>query len=270
MRLAAFQMVAKAGDVAANLAMIAEAAAEAKAARRRHPGRAGARHDRLRRRRRDPRARRAGRRARRSRGLREIAAEHGIAIVAGFAERAGERIYNSAALVDAGRRAAPSTANASSTATTSARFSRPATPPPAVVEFGGMKLGLLICYDVEFPEAVRASGGRRRRAHPRADRAARQRRRGLHRREDRAGARLRERDRDRLCRPRRRATTRFAYAGRSCIAMPDGKDAARAPAHGSALIVADYDPANFAASRLANPYLRDRRSDLFQLAGDNC
>ena len=56
---------------------------------------------------------------------------------------------------------------------------------------------------------------------------------------------------------------RFAYAGRSCIALPDGTDGARAPASGSAVIVADYEPARFAATRAANPYLAERRTDLF-------
>jgi predicted amidohydrolase len=55
---------------------------------------------------------------------------------------------------------------------------------------------------------------------------------------------------------------RFGYAGRSCIALPDGDDAARAGPTGSEVIVADYDPAAFAATRTANPYLKDRRTDL--------
>ncbi|WP_125611304.1 nitrilase-related carbon-nitrogen hydrolase [Specibacter cremeus] len=35
-----------------------------------------------------------------------------------------------------------------------------ATQPPAVVHFGGLRTALLICYDVEFPEAVRAAAVR--------------------------------------------------------------------------------------------------------------
>jgi len=60
---------------------------------------------------------------------------------------------------------------------------------------------------------------------------------------------------------------RFAYAGRSCIALPDGSDGARAPASGSAVIVADYEPADFTKVRAVNPYLKDRRSDLFEPQG---
>ncbi len=36
----------------------------------------------------------------------------------------------------------------------------PADQPPAVVDFGGFKTSLLICYDVEFPEQVRAAASR--------------------------------------------------------------------------------------------------------------
>ena len=36
----------------------------------------------------------------------------------------------------------------------------------------------------------------------------------------------------------------------------------RAGPTGSEVIVADYDPAAFAATRTANPYLKDRRTDL--------
>ena len=56
---------------------------------------------------------------------------------------------------------------------------------------------------------------------------------------------------------------RFPYAGRSCIVMPDGSEGARAPADGPALLIADYQPDAYAASRSINPYLDDRRSDLF-------
>jgi len=55
--------------------------------------------------------------------------------------------------------------------------------------------------------------------------------------------------------------SRFGYAGRSCIALPDGSDGARALPTGSEVIVADYEPSRFAKAREANPYLTDRRFD---------
>lgn len=36
----------------------------------------------------------------------------------------------------------------------------PGTEPPPVVEYGGLTVGLGICYDIEFPEMVRAAAGR--------------------------------------------------------------------------------------------------------------
>jgi predicted amidohydrolase len=57
---------------------------------------------------------------------------------------------------------------------------------------------------------------------------------------------------------------RFGYAGLSCIAFPNGSDGARAPANGSTVIIADYNPADFAPTRLTNPYVADRRVDLFE------
>ena len=129
MRVAAFQMVAKTGDVAANLAhdrrcggarrggaaptvIVAPELATTGYGSRRSASAASP-------------SRPTGAQVA---ALAGMASKHGIAIVAGFAERAGDAIYNSAALVDARRPAGRSIANASSTATTSGRCSRPATP----------------------------------------------------------------------------------------------------------------------------------------------
>jgi predicted amidohydrolase len=56
---------------------------------------------------------------------------------------------------------------------------------------------------------------------------------------------------------------RFTYAGRSCIVMPDGDDRARAGRSGPTVLVADYEQGAYVQSRAANPYLGDRRTDLF-------
>ncbi len=83
----------------------------------------------------------------------QLAAEHDIVIVAGFAEMAGDQVFNSAALVDAsGLRcvyrkahlwdAEPQWFSAGSSA-----------PPVVPTRFG--QIGVMICYDLEFPEWVR-------------------------------------------------------------------------------------------------------------------
>ncbi len=103
MRLAAFQMVARMGDVAANLAMIADAAAEASrrgAALLVAPELATTGYG-------------AGDLIRslaepadgpQVASIARMAAVNNITVVAGFAERVGERIYNSAVLAGAFRR----------------------------------------------------------------------------------------------------------------------------------------------------------------------
>lgn len=260
MRLAAFQMVAKKGDIAANLAMIAGAAAEA--------GAKGA-HVLV-----------APELATTAYGsgdlirslaepadgpqvatLSAMAAEHAIVIVAGFAERAGEAIYNSAALV---------TPEGGLTIYRKCQlygdYERalftPGDEPPRVIEVGGMKAGILICYDVEFPEAVRklALAGAELVLVPTAQPETPD---APFIAEKIVPVRAFENGIAIVYADHAGADRRFAYAGRSCIALPDGRDAARAPAEGSAVLVADYDPGDFAAARAANPYLRDLRTDLF-------
>jgi predicted amidohydrolase len=54
------------------------------------------------------------------------------------------------------------------------------------------------------------------------------------------------------------ADARFAYAGLSHVAAPDGATLAQAGA-APALLIVDIDPAAYGASRADNPYLRDLR-----------
>ena len=86
--------------------------------------------------------------------LSEVARTAGIAIVAGFAERSGESIYNSAAYTDGVN--TPSVYRKSHLYGEYERglFS-PETPKTCLFSHRGMRLGMLICYDVEFPENVR-------------------------------------------------------------------------------------------------------------------
>jgi predicted amidohydrolase len=153
MRLSAFQMEARPGDVAANVAMIAAAAEKA---RRQNADILVA-----------PELATTGYGAGDAiRDLAEpadgpqvaaiarIATENRIAVVAGFPERAGDRIYNSAALAAPdGRRAVYRKCHLYG-AYERALFV-PGNAAPALFKLGGLNLGMLICYDVEFPEAVR-------------------------------------------------------------------------------------------------------------------
>ena len=264
MRLAAFQMVARAGDVAANLAMIETAAAEAK-------GRGaevlvapelattgyGA-GDAIR----DLAEPADGPQVAR---LAAIAARHGLSVVAGFPERAGTAIYNSAALVrPSGRHEIYRKRHLYGD------YERdlftPGDSAPRVVDLGALKAGILICYDVEFPESVRhlALAGADLvlvpTAQPQASFAS-------FIAEKIVPVRAFENGLAIVYADHAGADERFAYAGLSCIAMPDGIDAARAGPAAAELIVADYAPENYAACRRENPYLADVRTGLMSSAG---
>jgi predicted amidohydrolase len=84
-----------------------------------------------------------------------IARHHQLAVLVGYPERSSDAIYNSAALIDA---TGTLIANYRKTHLFGAEERRLFTPGDrwAVHSIAGMKVGILICFDVEFPEAVRA------------------------------------------------------------------------------------------------------------------
>jgi predicted amidohydrolase len=92
-----------------------------------------------------------------SRAVGDIARRHGLALVYGYPEAApdGQRPYNAAQAVGPD---GTTLANYRKThlfgVVDEARFT-PGSQPPATFVYRGWRLGLLICYDVEFPEAVR-------------------------------------------------------------------------------------------------------------------
>jgi predicted amidohydrolase/dienelactone hydrolase len=83
-----------------------------------------------------------------------LAAEHGLVIVGGFCELgASGRLYNSAAVVDAsGTRAVYRKAHLWDK---EKLVFTPGDAPPPVVDLGFGRVGVMICYDLEFPEWVR-------------------------------------------------------------------------------------------------------------------
>ncbi|MEO3783451.1 carbon-nitrogen hydrolase family protein [Actinocorallia sp. B10E7] len=92
-------------------------------------------------------------------GLREAAAEHGTALVAGVFEPASDgRTHNTTVVIDSSGALAGSyrkihlfDAFAFAESDTVAPGSE-----PVVVDVGGIRLGLVTCYDVRFPELARA------------------------------------------------------------------------------------------------------------------
>ena len=195
------------------------------------------------------------------RRLAAVSQETGVAAIAGFAERGGNAVYNSALFVDGDK--PPATYRKSHLYGPYERgLFRPETPASCIVEHGGLKLGILICYDVEFPENVR------RLAMAGADAVL-------------VPTALPASDHDELIARKMIPVRAFenqifvayvnhcgsdalsSYAGLSVIAAPDGSLLAQAGAQGEALLLADLDPGRFGQSRQQNPYL----ADLARLAG---
>ncbi|MFF9351135.1 carbon-nitrogen hydrolase family protein [Streptomyces sp. NPDC014734] len=188
-----------------------------------------------------------------------IAARHGLAILYGYPERAGERIFNAARLVG------PDGAELANYRKThlfgdfEQKWFTPGEQPVVRAELDGVRIGILICYDVEFPENVRAHALAgtdlllvpTALMHPFPFVA-----------ESLVPVRAFENQMYVAYTNRTGPEGPFEFVGLSCLAGPDGAVRARA-GRGEELIVGEVDPALLNTSREANPYLRDRRPGLY-------
>lgn len=186
-----------------------------------------------------------------------IARRHSIGIVAGLAERDGDAVYNSALWVCDDDRAIYRKSHLYGAY--ERHWFRPAPPSAVTVHHDGLSFGLLICYDVEFPENVRRLakagvdavlvptalpvGGSADfiAAHMIAVRAFENQVFVAY--VDNCG-----RDGD------------FAYAGLSRIAAPDGTILAEPRDRGETLLFARIEPEAYARSRAENTYLSDLKA----------
>ncbi|WP_037670828.1 carbon-nitrogen hydrolase family protein [Streptomyces griseus] len=189
----------------------------------------------------------------------EIAARHRLAVAYGYPERSSDVVFNSAQLISAeGARLA----NYRKTHLFGC-FERdhfvPGDQPVVQAELDGLTVGLMICYDVEFPENVRAHAlaGTDLLVVPTAQ---------MHPfqfvAESVIPVRAFENQMYVAYVNRVGTEGEFEFVGLSTLAGPDGVARARA-GRGEELVSADADPALLAASREANPYLKDRRPGLY-------
>ncbi|QXE37883.1 carbon-nitrogen hydrolase family protein [Streptomyces sp. GMY02] len=193
----------------------------------------------------------------------EIAVRYGIAVLYGYPERefdgTGERIFNAAQLIG------PDGARLANYRKThlfgpfEQKWFTPGEQPVVQAELAGLRLGIVICYDVEFPESVRAHAlaGTDLLLVPTA----------LMRpyefvAESLVPVRAFESQVYVAYANRIGEEGEFEFTGLSCLAGPDGSAVARA-GRGEELIVGDVDRRLLDASREANPYLRDRRPGLY-------
>lgn len=191
-----------------------------------------------------------------------IAAAEGIAIVAGLPERlAGGSVANTAVLVDASGTEITRYRKTHLFSDLDRALFVEGTERSRVVELHGVRLALLICYDVEFPEPVRAAA--REGAHlvvvptaqmePFAFVAERL-----------IGVRAWENQVYVAYVNRSGAEGDLTYVGRSSVAAPSGEVLdALAPSEETGLVLASIDPAAVEAAQRANPYLEDLRLDLY-------
>lgn len=258
MRIAVYQGAGVSGDVAANLAVIRAQAAHAAAAGARlvvFPELFTSGYD-------------IGRRVHElaepvdgplPAALAGVARETGIALLTGWPERAGDVVFNAAALIERDGSVLANHRKLHLFGGDETALYRPGER-FTLAELDGVRLGILICYDVEFPEAVRALAlaGAELVAVPTAlmppyDAVAR----------ILVPARAAENQVFIAYANRVGRETTLEYIGQSCVCDPDGRDLARADGNSETLLIADLDLAAVGRSRGAQFYLRDRRPELY-------
>ena len=192
--------------------------------------------------------------------LQTIARTTGIAILAGFPERAADgRIYNAAHLADrSGQPLATCRKTHLYGAVDRSQFS-PGTAPFQPVQFMGWRIGIAICYDIEFPELARAMVLKGAEAllvlsanmEPFRSIPLRM-----------VPTRAEENECYLAYANFTGAEPPFDYCGLSCICGPDGNDLARA-GQGEEMIFATLSKDHLTRTRATSTHLQDRRPELY-------
>ncbi|MFF6777993.1 carbon-nitrogen hydrolase family protein [Streptomyces sp. NPDC012637] len=197
-----------------------------------------------------------------ARAVAEIAARHGLAVGYGYPERDTEAhgvLHNSAQLFGADGAVLAHYRKTHLFGDFELKWFTPGDRSVVQAELGGLTVGLMICYDVEFPENVRAQAlaGTDLLLVPTAL---------MHPAEIVPDAvvpvRAFENQLYIAYANRTGPEGDFEFVGRSTLAAPDGTARARA-GQGEDLVFGEVDPDVLNASRALNPYLRDRRPGLY-------
>ena len=194
-----------------------------------------------------------------ARAVSAIAARHGIAVAYGCPERSGDQVFNTARLVGPDGVTLANYRKTHLYGCFEREWFTPGDLPVVQAELGGVRIGLLVCYDVEFPENVRAHAlaGTDLLLVPTAQAppfpfVA----------ESLVPVRAFENQMYVAYVNRTGREGDLDFVGLSSLTGPDGIPRARA-GHGEELVVGEVDPEFLAASRAANPFLRDRRPGLY-------
>lgn len=131
---------------------------------------------------------------------------------------------------------------------------------PSTVELDGVTLSVLICYDVEFPETVRAAAlnGADAVIVPTAQMEP-----YAHIAEQLIPVRAWENQIHVVYINRVGDEGDLTYVGRSSVVSPEGVTLAALGASDTGLLIATIDPEATRRARRENPYLADRRTDLY-------
>ncbi|MEU5219357.1 carbon-nitrogen hydrolase family protein [Streptomyces sp. NPDC020807] len=197
-----------------------------------------------------------------ARAVAAIAVRHGLAVGYGYPERDTEAhgvLYNAAQLFDADGTSLVRYRKTHLFGGFESAWFTPGDEAVVQAELGGLTVGMMICYDVEFPENVRAHAlaGTDLLLVPTAL---------MHPAEvvplSVVPVRAFENQLYIAYANRTGPEGDFEFVGLSALAGPDGTARARA-GRGEELVFGDADPDLLAASRAENPYLRDRRPGLY-------
>ncbi|MFD5619897.1 carbon-nitrogen hydrolase family protein [Streptomyces yangpuensis] len=194
-----------------------------------------------------------------ARTIGEIARRHGLAVLYGYPERDGETVYNSAQLIGPDGAALANYRKTHLFGCFEQDAFTPGDTPVVQADLGGIRIGIMICYDVEFPENVRAHAlaGTDLLLVPTAQ---------MHPfqfvAEHLVPVRAFENQMYVAYVNRTGPEGEFEFVGLSCLASPDGTTRTRA-GRGEEMVFGEVDPELLGVSRENNPYLRDRRPGLY-------
>lgn len=185
--------------------------------------------------------------------LKGIARDTGCALVTGLALRIGDQVRNSAVFVTPDG-SVVSYDKIHLYGDYEKSLFAPGTAQSPILSFEGLTFGLLVCFDVEFPERVRDLALRGvdavlvPTALPKSSGGAFI---------ARSVVPVRAFENQVFIAYANHAGEdgRFAYQGQSCIAAPDGALLAQGSPENADLLLADIDPAAYEACRAQNPYL---------------
>ncbi|WP_369056032.1 nitrilase-related carbon-nitrogen hydrolase [Kineococcus terrestris] len=192
----------------------------------------------------------------------EVARRHRLAVVAGLPELDGGACWNTALAVGADGEVLARHRKAHLFGELDRGVFAPGARLVTTFDLPGperVRVALLICYDVEFPEAVRAAAlaGAHLVAVPTAQMEP-----FAWVAEELVRVRAWENQLHLAYVDRTGAEGDLVYVGRSSVVDPSGAVLASAR-DGEALLRATVDPRRVAAAQRANPYLADRRTDLY-------